>query len=831
MPLADELVFGRKSSPPEYTMSCDPKKECDWSTIFEKPSNDGFSFPEENQLNPFEQFKYLEAESTKRLLDESQMKGIENFLQHRVSLIQGPPGTGKSFLGVKILRLMLSLGVHQRYGGPILVMTYKNLALDHFLMASLEYTTKMVRIGRTNENGNEKLEGINLRNVRKGIDRKLQQNDQKVQEMKRKSQFKLRILFKCLSNPIFSIRSFFQAASRNNITSLLNPDEINVNQREIDDLLSKWKPNTAPNERLKALVRKSLKIWLPRDKIQERFKNHTKVVPESHQFHVKNSVSSSPTKDDSDLHYAIDSKVAAQEREQNALEGDCPKDDYEIPNKTEDCGDDGDLIPDVYIPFVWENYEDEEEDVYEYLNLWELDDDERVNFICFLQREIVREFGKAVRSYEDNAKLHQDYLDDSTVNTLKEYDVIGMTVTGAALRLHLLDQLKPCAVIVEEAAEIIEGQLLAVLPPTIQHLVMLGDQKQLKPRLNCYQLKKRNLDCSMFERLINYKLDYQMLDKQCRMRDDIADLLRSLNIYKDLKTNEKKTSGNNPPDCVGHSLLFVKHQSTEKRMKGSNSLWNPQEISMVLEVAEYLMKNNYNPYHVTVLCAYSGQVEKMKAAFKRKSLDTSQEYYPKLRDISITTVDSFQGNENKVILLSLVRSNKEDKIGFLNEQNRICVAISRAQCALYMFGNASTYRSTSRNWKIIIKFLEDRRLIVNMFPFEDAINDGNRTVEDKRSIFGMKLNRREITRLSKGIVMRWEELSALENIPRGDFENLFKDNVNYPEPRKKAEKCLVMINEKSDFSREILACHLEELNLHELAGFVRSGELRDAVLN
>ena len=94
--------------------------------------------------------------------------------------------------------------------------------------------------------------------------------------------------------------------------------------------------------------------------------------------------------------------------------------------------------------------------------------------------------------------------------------------------------------IVEEAAEIIEGQLISVLPPTIQHLVMLGDQEQLRPRVDCYKLAtEKNLDCSMFERLLNNKMPFEQLGQQCRMRDDIADVLRSLNIYKDLKTNNE----------------------------------------------------------------------------------------------------------------------------------------------------------------------------------------------------------------------------------------------------------------------------------------------------
>ena len=59
----------------------------------------------------------------------------------------------------------------------------------------------------------------------------------------------------------------------------------------------------------------------------------------------------------------------------------------------------------------------------------------------------------------------------------------------------------------------------------------------------------------------------------------------------------------------------------------------------------------------------------------------------------------FQGRENKVILLSLVRSNSDYKIGFFGRKNRICVALSRAQCALYMFGNRAVY-SASQDWKV-----------------------------------------------------------------------------------------------------------------------------------
>lgn len=93
--------------------------------------------------------------------------------------------------------------------------------------------------------------------------------------------------------------------------------------------------------------------------------------------------------------------------------------------------------------------------------------------------------------------------------------------------------------IVEEAAEIIEGQLVSILPKSLKHLVMIGDHYQLKPRVNCYKLLKKNLDCSMFERLINNKFPFVQLKQQCRMRDDIVDLLREIKIYDNLETKKE----------------------------------------------------------------------------------------------------------------------------------------------------------------------------------------------------------------------------------------------------------------------------------------------------
>ena len=60
-----------------------------------------------------------------------------------------------------------------------------------------------------------------------------------------------------------------------------------------------------------------------------------------------------------------------------------------------------------------------------------------------------------------------------------------------------------------------------------------------------------------------------------------------------------------------------------------------------------------------------------------------------------------QGQENDIILISLVRSNNKSTIGYLSSMNRLCVAISRARCGLYLFGNHAHLATLSkRGWKV-----------------------------------------------------------------------------------------------------------------------------------
>lgn len=75
--------------------------------------------------------------------------------------------------------------------------------------------------------------------------------------------------------------------------------------------------------------------------------------------------------------------------------------------------------------------------------------------------------------------------------------------------------------------------------------------------------------------------------------------------------------------------------------------------------------------------------------------------------MKVVTVDSYQGEENTVVLLSLVRSNSQGTIGFLGVENRVCVALSRAKGGFYLFGDAPNLCKSSMLWWEVVQIMSE----------------------------------------------------------------------------------------------------------------------------
>jgi len=183
---------------------------------------------------------------------------------------------------------------------------------------------------------------------------------------------------------------------------------------------------------------------------------------------------------------------------------------------------------------------------------------------------------------------------------LREMAVVGFTTTGAAKNRALLQALSPDILVVEEAAEVLEGHILACLTPRLKQLILIGDHQQLRPKVNTHALVRRhNLDMSLFERLINRGrgVPHQVLLHQHRMRPEIARLLCPL-IYPVLH-NHPVVEGRPHVKGVAYDVFLLDHGEPE-RTSGidTKSKYNPHEVELCCGLVRYLLLNGYRAEQV-----------------------------------------------------------------------------------------------------------------------------------------------------------------------------------------------------------------------------------------
>ena len=277
----------------------------------------------------------------------------------------------------------------------------------------------------------------------------------------------------------------------------------------------------------------------------------------------------------------------------------------------------------------------------------------------------------------------QEFSLMSDAEAIKNYKIVAMTTTGCAKYSTILEQNNFETIIIEEAAEVLESHVLSLLTKNTKQLILIGDHKQLKPKPYNFELEtKYNFSVSMFERLINNKIPYAPLKYQRRMKPKFADFVRI--IYGDKEYIDYKDVFNKE-DVKGmeSDMYFITHNNLEGENEGLKSKQNDYEAKYLAKLCAYLLKQGYNSDQITILTFYVGQVLLIKKYLRNMKND-------KLNGVRVSSVDNYQGEECDIILLSLVRNNKKNEIGFLRNFNRVCVAFSRAKIGLYIIGNINS---------------------------------------------------------------------------------------------------------------------------------------------
>lgn len=340
-------------------------------------------------------------------------------------------------------------------------------------------------------------------------------------------------------------------------------------------------------------------------------------------------------------------------------------------------------------------------------NIWDLPEKERFRLYLYwvkCYRERLRlEIQRGEQKHEELCAKWKIMSCQEEEEVICRATVVGMTTSGAARYHSMLQRIAPKIVIIEEAAEVMEAHIITSLARDTKHTILIGDHKQLRPKPTVHQLAQEyNLEISLFERMVLNDMECKRLAIQHRMRPEIAALTKR--IYEHEIIDHESVCKFDHISGLRHNLFFLNHSQPESPVRGLQSFSNPHEADFLVALCRYLLLQGYKRAQITILTMYAGQLLELKNKLPREEFE----------GVKLCVVDNFQGEENDIILLSLVRSNT--KIGFLKESNRICVALSRARQGFYCIGNFGLLRSKSPLWKEICDDLETKNAVGQTLP-------------------------------------------------------------------------------------------------------------------
>ena len=612
------------------------------------------------EFQPRQRFDF-EKMSRISCLDEAQNSAVISALGHEIALVQGPPGTGKSFTGVALIRVLLQHSERANLG-PIICVCYTNHALDQLLEDLVKSGVKQViRVGGRSKS--EMLEDLNLVKVAASMEQTPQE---------KREGWERRTKLESLNKDIDGCLNRFRDAG--GIDAVSHHLETIHHKRwmEIKSFEHGQKDENG-FEKVDYDKRAPLLKWL----------EPKQGVP----YHA-------------------------------------PQEQHGIPREL------------AHLPL-------RELAIVERRSAYEMWINE-IRVQCAVEVEALLAEYSTIRTKQRRLYKERD------LRCLQQADIIGVTTSGLARNLELLQRLSSKVLVCEEAGEVLEAHLLTALLPSIEHAILIGDHQQLRPQITNYDLSSANpagkqysLDMSLFERLVNppfnwmSKISLATLEVQRRMHPSIADLVRHT-LYPNLRDHESVKAY---PQVKGMArrLFWLDHQHEEDHSEQSTSRTNNYEVEMVACLVSHLTRQyEYQSNEIAVITPYLGQFSRI-----RKKLSALTEVIIDDRDaaeltkhgveedvevtlpsvhrgslakaVRMATVDNFQGEEAKVIIVSLVRSNKAKRVGFLNTSNRINVLLSRARHGMYLIGDSSCYEQNEM-WATVIQMFRDNDNLANALP-------------------------------------------------------------------------------------------------------------------
>ncbi|PWA30451.1 hypothetical protein CCH79_00015310 [Gambusia affinis] len=264
---------------------------------------------------------------------------------------------------------------------------------------------------------------------------------------------------------------------------------------------------------------------------------------------------------------------------------------------------------------------------------------------------------------------------------LKSADVVLSTNTGACDDgpLKFLPAEHFDWVVIDECAQALESSCWIALLKA-RKCILAGDYKQLPPTIKSQKAAAKGLSLSLMERLIQMYGDsvVRMLTVQYRMNSAIMEWA-SKEMYNGRLTAHSSVEKHLLKDLLG--VACVEETSTplllidtagcglgEMEIADEQSKGNQGEVDIVSLHIKSLTEAGVKAKDIAVIAPYNLQVDLLRQKLSAR--------HP---EMEIKSVDGFQGREKEAVVLSLVRSNRKGEVGFLAEDRRINVAVTRAR--------------------------------------------------------------------------------------------------------------------------------------------------------
>jgi len=320
-----------------------------------------------------------------------------------------------------------------------------------------------------------------------------------------------------------------------------------------------------------------------------------------------------------------------------------------------------------------------------------------------------KEKGMAHREVNQNFKEMRTIESNMVSSVLDGAEVICATTIGVGHNL-LRDRRFP-VVLMDEATQASEPSALVPITRGCRQLVLVGDHKQLPPTVISKAAQAGGLGQSLFERLTECGVDTHMLTTQYRMHPTIREY-PSARFYDD-RLDDGCTPAERPPAAGflwpdwDHPVAFVPVEGSEIVDDEGSSKSNLDEAAKVLSIVSGLLSaGDLTPADIGVITPYRGQVRLLNDLFEQAG---GREEHGPFAGLEIKSVDGYQGREKEIIVFSAVRANDQGEVGFLRDQRRLNVAITRARRGLIVLGHSKTLRQDG-TWRAWLDWAEERGL-------------------------------------------------------------------------------------------------------------------------